>query len=115
MALDQEEKHGRDTLWDNRTKQAPRHNNQASSAFHQHPHHARTLLLLIPHRWSIDNEWHWARHTQLGEDADRYAKRTGVELFSFLRTMVMNLLHPGGHRSIRLELIIGSDNPGVTT
>ena len=27
------------------------------------------LLRLIRQRWSIENEWHWARDTQLGEDA----------------------------------------------
>jgi len=31
------------------------------------------LLRLIRQRWSIENEWHWARDAQLGEDAHRYA------------------------------------------
>jgi predicted transposase YbfD/YdcC len=47
------------------------------------------LLRLIRQRWSIENEWHWVRDTQLGEDAHRYANRTGVGVFSFLRTVVM--------------------------
>jgi hypothetical protein len=51
-----------------------------------------------------ENEWHWARDTQLGEDAHRYANRTGAPVFSFLRTVVMNLLHRGGYRSIRQGL-----------
>ena len=38
---------------------------------------------------------------QLGKDAHRYAHRTGAEVFSFLRTVVMNLLRRGGYRSIR--------------
>ena len=59
------------------------------------------LLRLIRQRWSIENEWHWARDAQLHEDAHRYADRTGVAVFSFLRTIVMNLLRCGGYRSIR--------------
>jgi hypothetical protein len=59
------------------------------------------LLRLIRQRWSIENEWHWARDAQLGEDAHRYANRTGAPVFSFLRTVVMNLLRRGGYRSIR--------------
>jgi hypothetical protein len=38
------------------------------------------------------DEWHWARDAQLGEDSDRYTDRTGVAVFSFRRTVVMNLL-----------------------
>lgn len=59
------------------------------------------LLRLIRQRWSIENEWHWPRDTQLGEDAHRYANRTGAPLFSFLRTVVMNLLRRAGFSSIR--------------
>jgi predicted transposase YbfD/YdcC len=59
------------------------------------------LLRLVRQRWSIENEWHWVRDTQLGEDAHRYTNRTGVAVFSFLRTVVMNLLRRGGYRSIR--------------
>lgn len=47
------------------------------------------LLRLIRQRWSIENEWNWARDAQLGEDAHRYANRTGVAVFSFLCTIVM--------------------------
>jgi predicted transposase YbfD/YdcC len=59
------------------------------------------LLRLIRQRWSIENAWHWARDTQLGEDAHRYANRNGASVVSFLRTVVMNLLRRGGYRSIR--------------
>jgi hypothetical protein len=59
------------------------------------------LLRLIRQRWSIENEWHWSRDVQLGEDAHRYANRTGAAVFSLLRTVVMNLLRRGGYRSIR--------------
>ena len=59
------------------------------------------LLRLIRQRWSIENEWHWARDAQLGEDAHRYANRTGAAVFSLLRTIAMNLLRLGGYRSIR--------------
>jgi len=62
------------------------------------------LLRLIRQRWSIENEWHWARDAQLGEDAHRYANRTGAPVFAFLRTIVMNLLRRGGYRSIRQGL-----------
>jgi predicted transposase YbfD/YdcC len=62
------------------------------------------LLRLIRQRWSIENEWHCARDTQLGEDAHRYAHRIGASVFSFLRTIVMNLLRRGGYRSIRRGL-----------
>ena len=62
------------------------------------------LLRLIRQRWSIENEWHWARDAQLGEDAHRYANRNGAAVFSFLRTIVMNLLRRGGYRSIRQGL-----------
>ena len=62
------------------------------------------LLRLIRQRWSIENEWHWARDTQLDEDAHRYANRIGAPVFSLLRTVVMNLLLRGGYRSIRRGL-----------
>ncbi len=59
------------------------------------------MLRLIRQRWSIENEWRWARDAQLGEEAHRYGNRTGAAVFSFLRTIVMNLLRLGGYRSIR--------------
>jgi len=58
------------------------------------------LLRLVRQRWSIENEWHWVRDVQLGEDAHRYADRVGAPLFSFLRTVVMNLLRRAGYRSV---------------
>ena len=58
------------------------------------------LLRLNRQRWSIENEWHWTRDVQLGEDANR----TGADVCSFLRTVAMNLLRRGGYRSIRQGL-----------
>lgn len=125
---DQEEKHGRDTLWELRAREAPEHikenwpgcswivemvttiTRKGSTTTRRHLFltSIRTtpeaLLRLIRQRWSIENEWHWARDAQLGEDAHRYANRTGAPVFSFLRTVVMNLLRRGGYRSIRQGL-----------
>ena len=47
------------------------------------------LLRLICQRWNIENVWRWVRDAQLGEDAHRYANRTGAPVFSFLRMVVM--------------------------
>jgi hypothetical protein len=41
------------------------------------------------------------RDMLLGKGHHRYGNRTGVGVFSFLRTVVMNLLHRDGYRSIR--------------
>lgn len=125
-ATDSEKRHGRETLWELKAKEAPEHikANWPGSAWivemitttttrkgkrgqtrHRFITSVRTtpeaLLRLIRQRWSIENEWHWARDTQLGEDAHRYANRTGAPVFAFLRTVVMNLLRRGGYRSIR--------------
>ena len=125
-ATDVEKRHGRHTRWELRAKEAPEHikANWPGSAWivevitstttrkgkreivcHRFITSLRTtpegLLRLVRQRWSIENEWHWVRDTQLGEDAHRYANRTGVGVFSFLRTVVMNLLRRGGYRSIR--------------
>jgi len=59
------------------------------------------LLQLLQQRWSIENEWHWVRDTQLGEDAHRYANRIRAPVFSFLQTVVMNLLRRSCYRAIR--------------
>ena len=90
IATDQEEKHDRDTIWE-----------LLLTSIRTTPD---ALLRLIRQRWSIQNEWHWARDAQLGEDAHRYANRTGAPVFSFLRTVAMNLLRRGGYRSIRQGL-----------
>lgn len=128
-ATDQEKRHGRDTTWELQAKEAPEHvkENWPGSAWiievttttttrkgtreavcHRFLTSVRTapeaLLRLIRQRWSIENEWHWARDAQLGEDAHRYANRNGAAVFSFLRTIVMNLLRRGGYRSIRQGL-----------
>ena len=122
-------KHGRDTVWDLRAKEAPDHikANWPGSAWivevitdtvtrsgkrsirrHLFLTSLRTspdaLLRLIRQRWSIENEWHWARDAQLGEDAHLYTNRTGAPVFALLRTIVMNLLRRGGYRSIRQGL-----------
>ena len=47
------------------------------------------LVRLIRQRWSIENEWHWVRDAQLGEDAHRYANRIGAPEFACLRSVVM--------------------------
>jgi predicted transposase YbfD/YdcC len=125
-ATDVEKRHGRQTRWQLRAKEAPKHikaNWQGSAwivelitsntdrkgkrdiACHRFitrlPTTPEALLRLIRQRWSIENEWHWVPDTELGEDAHRYANRTGAAVFSFLRTVVMNLLRHGGYRSIR--------------
>jgi len=123
---DQEEKHGRDTLWELRAREAPEHikenwpgcswivkmvttttrKGSTTTTRHLDRSQRRTsrcdtsirttpeaLLRLIRQRWSIENEWHWARDTQLGEDAHRYAHpyahRNGGSVVSCLRTVVM--------------------------
>jgi predicted transposase YbfD/YdcC len=125
-ATDQEEKHGRDTTWQLKAREAPEHikanwpgsawivemvtttttrKGKRMARWHRFLTSIRTtpeaLLRLIRQRWSIENEWHWARDAQLGEDAHRYANRIGAPVFAFLRTIVMNLLRRGGYRSIR--------------
>ena len=129
VASDREKRHGRDTVWALRAREAPEHikANWPGSAWivevitdtlsrkgkrsvrrHLFLTSVRTtpqaLLRLIRQRWSIENEWHWARDAQLGEDAHRYANRIGAPVFAFLRTIVMNLLRRGGYRSIRQGL-----------
>ena len=95
-ATAQSKKHGRDTLWEMRAKEAPEHikenwpgvswiiamiSTTVTRRGHQPPqaHYFLTslrtkpeaLLRLIRQRWSIENEWHWPRDTQLHEDAHR--------------------------------------------
>ncbi len=127
-----EKKHGRDTVWELRAKEAPEHikANWLGSAWivevitdtvtrsgkrnirrHLGGLTKRTsrcdtslrtspdaLLRLIRQRWSIENEWHWARDAQLGEDAHRYTNRTGAPVFALLRTIVMLTQSAGGPR-----------------
>jgi predicted transposase YbfD/YdcC len=113
-ATAQGKKHGRDTIWEMRAKEAPDHiranwpgiswiiemiSTTVTRRGMQVPrsHYFLTslrtkpeaLLRLIRQRWSIENEWHWPRDTQLHEDAHRYANRNGAPLFAFLRTVVM--------------------------
>jgi len=97
-ATDQEERHGRISAWELRAKESPEHiktnwpgsawivevitdtvkaGGQRSIRRHLFLPSIRTtpedLLRLIPQRWSIENERHWARDAQLGEDVHRYA------------------------------------------
>jgi len=65
----------------------------------------KALLRLVRQRWSIENQWHWPRDTQLGEDAHRYSQRTGVQALALLRTLALNLLRCNGFRSIRAGLM----------
>ena len=124
-----ETRHGRETRWELSAKEAPEHikanwpgsawivelitttrtrKGMCAVACHRFISTLRTtpeaLLRLIRQRWSIENEWHWTRDVQLGEDAHRYANRTGAAVFSLLRTLVMNLLRRAGYRSIRQGL-----------
>ena len=65
----------------------------------------KTLLRLVRQRWSIENQWHWPRDTQLGEDAHRYSQRNGVQVLALLRNLALNLLRCSGFRSIRAGLM----------
>jgi predicted transposase YbfD/YdcC len=107
IAMDHEKRHGRDTAWELITDTLTR-KGKRSVRRHLFLTSVRTtpeaMLRLIRQRWSIENEWHWARDAQLGEDAHRYANRIGAPVFAFLRTIVMNLLRRAGYRSIRQGL-----------
>ena len=65
----------------------------------------KALLRLVRQRWAIENQWHWPRDTQLGEDAHRYTQRNGVQVLALLRTLALNLLRCNGFRSIRADLM----------
>ena len=65
----------------------------------------KALLRLVRQRWAIENQWHWPRNTQLGEDAHRYSHRNGVQVLALLRTLALNLLRCNGFRSIRVGLM----------
>ncbi len=66
---------------------------------------SKTLLRLVRQRCSIENQWHWPRDTQLGEDAHRYSQRNDVQVLALLRTLAPNLLRCNGFRSIRAGLM----------
>ena len=65
----------------------------------------KALLQLVRQRWAIENQWHWPRDTQLGEDAHRYSQRNGVQVLALLRTMALNLLRCNVFRSISAGLM----------
>jgi hypothetical protein len=70
----------------------------------------KALLSLVRQRWSIENQWHWPRDTQLGEDARRYSQRNGVQVLALLRTLALNLLRSNGFHSIRVGLMAVAHN-----
>ena len=52
----------------------------------------KALLRLVRQRWAIENQWHWPRDTQLGEDSHRYSQRNGVQVVALLRTIALKSL-----------------------
>jgi hypothetical protein len=56
----------------------------------------KALVRLLRQRWAIENQWHWPRDTQVGEDAHRYSQRNGVQVLALLRTAALNLLRCRG-------------------
>ena len=63
----------------------------------------KALLRLVRDRWSIENSWHWARDTQLTEDAHRY-RGNGAGAMTSLRTAALVLLRLDGFQSFRSGL-----------
>jgi len=85
---------------------------------------ARGLIKHVRDRWSIENSWHWARDTQLREDAHRYRETNSVQTMATLRSLAMNALRLDGFWSITDGLAPGSgvaqisvsvDNIGTAT
>jgi hypothetical protein len=85
---------------------------------------AKGLIKHVRDRWSIENSWHWARDTQLREDAHRYRETNGVQTMATLRSLAMNALPLDGFWSITEGLDAGSgvaqvsmsvDNTGTAT
>ena len=127
LATDHEVSHGRDITWTLRAKEAPEHIRSAligtswivevftEGTRDGHPFRATLLLLtslrstpkallrLARDRWSIENFWHWARDTQLKEDAHRH-RGNGAGAMASLRTAALNLLRLDGFQSIRSGL-----------
>ncbi|MCP9826747.1 transposase [Synechococcus sp. EJ6-Ellesmere] len=121
-----EHRHGRDTTWTLRAKQAPEHIREAwigsswivelvvigkragkpSLQRHLFLTSLRTtpkaLLKLVRDRWCIEI-WHWLRDTQLHEDAHRYVG-PGAAVLATLLTLALNLLGLHGHHSVRAGL-----------
>ncbi|MDM7938619.1 MAG: ISAs1 family transposase [Cyanobium sp. CZS 48M] len=139
-ATNQDKRNGSDTTCELRAKEAPEHikENWPGSAWivevitstltskgtrtnrclyfittlHIKP---QAMLRLIRLRWSIENELHWARDVQLGEDAHRYSERNGVQVLGLLRNLALNLLRTNGFRSIREGRIAVSHDIQSTT
>jgi len=74
-----------------------------------HPVHSLIRAIgsrFLHHKKGRDqNQWHWPRDTQLGEDAHHYSHRNGVQVLALLRTLALNLLRCNGFRSIRAGLM----------
>ena len=65
----------------------------------------KALLRLVRQRWAIENQWHWPRDTQLGEDTHRYSQRNGVQVLALLRIIALKLLRCDGSCSFRSGLM----------
>lgn len=53
---------------------------------------AKGLIKHVRDRWSIEDSLHWARDTQLREDAHRYRETNSVQTMATLRSLAMNAL-----------------------
>jgi predicted transposase YbfD/YdcC len=85
---------------------------------------AKGLIKHVRDRWSIEDSLHWARDTQLREDAHRYRETNSVQTMATLRSRAMNALRLDGFGSITEGLAAGSgvaqvsmsvDNTGTAT
>lgn len=61
---------------------------------------AKTQIIAILQRWSIENSWHWVRDVPLREDAHRYRETNGVQILATLRSLAINALRLDGIWSI---------------
>lgn len=122
-ATDVEKRHGRQTRWELKAKEAPEHikanwpgtswiaeviatgirDGKPFKATHRFITSLRTtpeaLLRLVRERWSIES-WHWIGDTQLHEDDHRY-RGNGAGVMAALRTVGLNMLRLAGFDSIR--------------
>jgi predicted transposase YbfD/YdcC len=69
---------------------------------------AKGLIKHFRDRWSIEDSLHWARDTQLREDAHRYRETNSVQTMATLRSLAMNALRLDGFGSITEGLAAGS-------
>jgi hypothetical protein len=107
------------------TRSGRQHHNQTSSVPHQHPHHARRpaasdppaleQLLLFEkasptQHGGFENEWHWARDTQLREDAHRYRETMNAVRLDGFWSITLGLAALA-HDSRGLLLLLGWGEP----